>query len=75
MPFATTWMDLEISQTKTNIQYHLYVNLNSYTNEIICKAEIDSNTQKTSMVTKGDSRVRGKVEKDKLEVCIYTPAY
>jgi len=27
------------------------------------------------MVTKGDSRVRGKVEKDKLGVCIYTPAY
>ena len=53
MPFATTWMDLEItilneiSQTdKTNIiWYHLYVeSKKNDTNELIYKTEIDSQT-------------------------------
>ena len=50
MPFATTWVDLEIiilsaaSQTKTNI-YHLYVeSKKNDMNELIYKTEIDSQT-------------------------------
>ena len=49
MPFATPWMNLEmiilseVSQTKTNIIYHLYVeSLTNDINEIIYKTEIDS---------------------------------
>ena len=48
-PFATPWMNLEmiilseVSQTKTNIIYHLYVeSLTNDINEIIYKTEIDS---------------------------------
>ena len=49
MPFAATWMDLEIiilsevSQTKTNtIWYRLYVeSKQNETNELIHKTEID----------------------------------
>ena len=52
MPFATTWMDLEInklsevSQRKTNIiSYHLYVeSKKNDTNELIYKIETDSQT-------------------------------
>ena len=51
MPFAATWIDLEIiilsevSQTKTNIIYHLYVeSLTNDINEIIYKTEIDIKT-------------------------------
>ena len=52
MPFAATWMDLEInilrevSQTKTNIiWYHLHVeSKKNDTNELIYKTEIDSKT-------------------------------
>ena len=53
MPFAATWMDLEIiilgevSQRKTNIIYMW--NLKSNTNEFIYKAEIDSQTQKRNL--------------------------
>ena len=49
MPFATAGINLEIivlsevSQTKTNIMYHLCVeSLTNDTNEIIYKTEIDS---------------------------------
>ena len=50
LPFAATWMDLDIiipseaSQTKTNIWYHLYVNLKYDTNDSIYKTERDSQT-------------------------------
>ena len=53
MPFAATWVDLEIiilsevSQKKTNTMwYHLYVewNLKYDTNEFIYKIEINSQT-------------------------------
>ena len=52
MPFAATWMDLEIiilnkvSQRKTNIVwYHLYVeSKKNRTNELTYKTEIDSHT-------------------------------
>ena len=51
MPFAATWMDLDIiilseSQTKTNIiRYHLYVESKKYsTNERIYKTGVDSQT-------------------------------
>ena len=50
MPFAATWMDLEIvilnevSQTRTNIiRYHLYVGIpKNDVNELIYKREKDS---------------------------------
>ena len=49
MPLAATWMDLEIvrpsevSQTETNIIYHLYVeSKKNGTNELIYKAKIES---------------------------------
>ena len=49
MPFAATWMDLEntivieVSQTKTNFTYHLYVKpKGNDTNELIYKPDIDS---------------------------------
>ena len=48
LPFAATWMDLEIiilsevSQTKTNIWYHFKWNLKYDTNELIYKTETDS---------------------------------
>ena len=56
MPFEATWMDLErtilseVSQTKTNIIYHLYVkSKKNDTNELIYKTETDSQTQKTDL--------------------------
>ena len=60
MPFAATWMDLEIiilsevSQRKTNIiWYHFYVESKKiYLPEFIYKTEIDSQTEKRLMVTK-----------------------
>ena len=49
MPFAVTWMDLEIiilsevSQTKTNIWYRLYAeSKKNGRNELIYKTEIES---------------------------------
>ena len=51
MPFEATWMDLErtilseVSQTKTNIIYHLYVkSKKNDTNELIYKTETDAQT-------------------------------
>ena len=51
MPFAVTWMDLEIiilneeSQRKKNIIYHLHVeSKKNDTNELIYKTETDSQT-------------------------------
>ena len=56
MPFAATWMDLEIiipsevSQTKTNIIYRLNVeSKKNDTNELIYKTEIDPQTEKTNL--------------------------
>ena len=57
MPFAATWMDLEIiilsevSQTekcKYNIMSHMW-KLKNNTNESIYKTETDSQTQKTNL--------------------------
>ena len=65
MPFAATWMDLdiiilsEVSQTKTNtIGHHLYVESKKYTtNELIHKTGVDSQTQKTNLwLPKGKGR-------------------
>ena len=57
MPFEATWMDLErtilseVSQTKTNIIYHLYVkSKKNDTNELIYKTETDAQTQKTDLL-------------------------
>ena len=51
MPFAATWMDLEIiilsevRLRKTNIWYHLYVeSKKNDTNKLIYRTEIDSQT-------------------------------
>ena len=51
MPFAATWMDLEIiilsevRQRKTNIIYHLYVeSKKNDTDELTYKTETDSQT-------------------------------
>ena len=49
MPFAATWVDLEIiiliEVSQTNIWYHLYVeSLKNDTNELIYKTEIGSQT-------------------------------
>ena len=55
MPFATTWMDLEIiilsevSHMKINILYQLYELKKRDTNELIHKTETDSQTSKTKL--------------------------
>ena len=57
MPFAATWMDLEIimlsevSQTERQVSYDItYMwNLKYDTNEVIYKTETDSQTQKTNL--------------------------
>ena len=55
MPFSATWMDLEIiilsevSQTKTNIIYDLYVESKKRTNELFHSAETDSQSLKTNL--------------------------
>ena len=56
MPFAATWMDLEITilsevrNRKTNtIWYHLMWNLKYNTNELIYRTETDSQTQSTDL--------------------------
>ena len=61
MPSAATWTDLEIiiltevSQRKTNIMASLICGiLKNDTNELIDKTEINSQTHKINMVTKGD---------------------
>ena len=60
VPFAATWMDLEINtQSEINQRQILYYitymwNLKSDTNELISKAEIDSQTENKLMVTKGE---------------------
>ena len=68
MPFAATWMDLEIiilsevSQRKTNIiWHHLYVeSQKNDTNELIYKTETDSQTQKTNLwLPKGKAEGEG----------------
>ena len=62
MPFAATWINLEIimltevSQTKTNIMISLIRGIlkKNDTNELIYKTETDSQTQKTNLwVPKG----------------------
>ena len=63
MPFAATWMDLEIiilsevSQTKTNIiWYHLYVESKNSTNELIYKQK-HTVIENKLMVTKGEGGI------------------
>ena len=65
MPFAATWMDLEIiiwnevRQRKTSIiWYHLYVESK---NELIYKTETDSDIENKLMVTKGEKSGGGKL--------------
>ena len=69
MPFAATWMDLEIiilsevRQRKTIIIYHLYVeSKKNDTNQLIYKTETDSWTSKTHFqLPKGNMVVRDKL--------------
>ena len=55
MPFAATWMDLEImvlseaSQGKTNIIYHLYVKSKKMIHINLFTKQIGSQTQKTNL--------------------------
>ena len=68
MPFTATWMDLEIiilsevNQTEKD-KYHItyMCNLKYDTNDLIYKTEMDSQTQKTNMVTKEERRGRDKL--------------
>ena len=59
LPFAATWMNLEIiklsevSQTKTHVITYMS-NLKKKTSELIYKTEMDSQTLKTNMVIKGE---------------------
>ena len=60
MPFAATWMNLEIiilnkvRQRKINIVwYHLYVESKNDTNELIYKTERLTDIENKFMVTKG----------------------
>ena len=84
MPFAATWMDLEIiiwsevSQTEKDI-YHmtsLMWNLKKNdTNELIYKTEIDSQAQKTNLwLPKGKGGV-GRGINHKFGINIYTLLY
>jgi len=64
MPFAATWMDLEIiivseaSQTKSNIIYHLYVDSKKMIRmDLFTKQNRLTDPENKLMVTKGDSRV------------------
>ena len=66
MPFAATWMNLEIvilrevSQTRTNIIYCLYVESKEKgTNELTYKTEIESWMQKTNLWLPGDKWGQG----------------
>ena len=67
LPFAATWMDLEIiiiseiSQRKTNIKwYHLYVeSKKNDTNELIYKVVADSQTWKAHLWLPKGKGVRG----------------
>ena len=65
MPFAVTWMDLEIitwsevSQRKTNIiWYNIYVDSKKKkdANKLTYKTEIDSDRENKLMVTKEERR-------------------
>ena len=75
MPFAATWMDLEIvllsevSQKNPNIiWYHLYgESKNNNINQLIYKTNRLTDIQNELMVTKGDSSGRG-VDGDKLGI-------
>ena len=68
MPFAATWMDLEVNilsevnQTKTNIiGYHSYVgsNFKNNTNELIYRTETDLQISKTNLWLLRQKRGRG----------------
>ena len=70
MPFAATWMDLEIivlsevSQTEKD-KYHMISLicgiLKKATNELVYKTEIESDVENKLMVTKGEKRKRDKL--------------
>ena len=70
MPFAATWMDLEIIVLrKTNIiWYHLYVESKKWTNQLIYKTETDTQTENKLIVTKGEKREVRWGGRDKLGV-------
>ena len=59
MPFAATWMDLEIiilnETSQRQIQYGIACmwNLKNDTNEFIYKTQTDSQTQKNAWLPKG----------------------
>ena len=66
MPFAATWMDLEIiilskvSQRTTNtIWYHLYVDLKYDTNELIYKTNRLTDKENRLVVAKGEGVEEG----------------
>ena len=62
MPFAATWVDLEIIilsevQAKTNVLwYHLYLVTKNATNELIYNIQIDSDFKNKLMMTKGKGK-------------------
>ena len=71
MPFAATWMNLEviiISKSEKNKQHDItYMqNLKNDTNELIYKTEIQSQTENKFMLTIRDNR--GQQGRDKLGV-------
>ena len=71
MPFAATWMNLEviiISKSEKNKQHDItYMqNLKNDTNELIYKTEIHSQTENKFMLTIWDNR--GQQGRDKLGV-------
>ena len=66
MPFAATWADLErttlseVSQTEKD-RYYILLHLESKkndTNELIYESEIDSQTQKTNLWLRKETRGR-----------------
>ena len=69
MPFAATWMDLEIvilsevSQTERQISYDITYMWNlkkqKGTNELTYKTEAESQMQKTNLWSPGDNRGEG----------------
>ena len=68
MPFAATWMDIEIIilKIKSNREKQMYEigyvwHLKNDTSELMYKTEIDSQTEKINMVFQGEGRQRNKL--------------
>ena len=68
MPFAPTWMDLRDFHTKSDKERQILFiismcNLENRTNQLIYKAETDSQTQKTNLqLLKGQRDGRDKLQ-------------